>query len=169
MIIAGTGHRPDKLQDNWGQYEKLTLPRLTFIAKKYFEIMEPEIVISGTALGWDTAIALAAIELKIPLHCYVPFEGYHKRWAAKSQTTYFYILNSSNCYYPDNEKEDIERDYAEVCRLLQQRNADMLDNCDRVVALWNGTKGGTANAVKLAAKKELPVDNLWECWITLST
>ncbi|MBD2505253.1 hypothetical protein H6G83_32415 [Anabaena azotica FACHB-119] len=53
-IIAATGHRPTKL----GGYSPAVLSRLTDLATAYFERISPTQVISGMALGWDTAIAI---------------------------------------------------------------------------------------------------------------
>lgn len=64
MIIAATGHRPDKL----GGYDDDVMKRLKDLARGYLEKQEVLAeVISGMAQGWDTAIALVAIELEIPL------------------------------------------------------------------------------------------------------
>ena len=34
--------------------------------------------------------------------------------------------------------------------LMQKRNEYMVDNCDLLIAVWDGTSGGTANCVKYA-------------------
>jgi uncharacterized phage-like protein YoqJ len=166
MIICGTGHRPQKLQENWGQYNSLTLPRLTALAKNYFTIKKPNVIISGMALGWDTAIALAALELGIELHCYVPFDGCHIRWTKDSQNTFQKILEQGQVFYPEGEECFRERSFKEVSRLLMSRNTDMLNVSNAVVALWNGdNSGGTADAIKKAKALNIPVDNLWNSWI----
>lgn len=166
-IICATGHRPQKLQDNWGQYSSLTLPRLTKLAAKYFELTQPEVVISGMALGWDTAVALAAIKQGIKLHAYVPFNGHHARWKQDSQDTFHLILSKATVVsYPKGEDVKRLRTSLEVSKLLMNRNTDMLNASDRVVALWNGdNKGGTADAIRKAKRMRLQVDNLWKSWV----
>ena len=37
---------------------------------------------------------------------------------------------------------------------MDLRNRYMVDNSDLVIAVWNGTKGGTCNCVKYAKKKD---------------
>ena len=37
---------------------------------------------------------------------------------------------------------------------MQKRNEFMVDNCDILIALWNGTSGGTKNCINYAKKKE---------------
>ena len=71
MIIAATGHRPDKL----GGYGSIVADRLFHLAYETLEELAPTLVISGMALGWDMAVAEAAFCLDIPFHAYRPFEG----------------------------------------------------------------------------------------------
>ena len=52
---------------------------------------------------------------------------------------------------------------------MQVRNKWMVDNSDLVLALWNGTDGGTANCVRYAEKVGKPITNLWERWHESST
>ena len=40
---------------------------------------------------------------------------------------------------------------------MNLRNKYMVDNSDLLLAVWNGKKGGTANTVKYARKKEKEV------------
>ena len=44
------------------------------------------------------------------------------------------------------------------------RNEWMVNNADRVVALWNGTPGGTTGTVNYAKQQGIPIDNLWDKW-----
>ena len=67
MIVAATGHRPNKLAPLSICYSTRVLQRLIDLATAYLEKSNPDAVISGMALGWDTAIAIAAIKLNIPL------------------------------------------------------------------------------------------------------
>jgi hypothetical protein len=70
VIIAVTGHRPGKL----GGYNADVLSRATLLAAKHLRALDPKEVITGMALGWDTACALAAIRLHIPFTAALPFE-----------------------------------------------------------------------------------------------
>ena len=81
MIVAATGHRPDKL----GGYGEAVRDRLIDGAMRYMEQEKPDEVISGMALGWDQAWAIAAIRLGIPLICALPFEGQFSKWPQESQ------------------------------------------------------------------------------------
>lgn len=52
---------------------------------------------------------------------------------------------------------------------MQRRNEWMVDHCTEVVALWDGTPGGTANCLRYANQPaiERPVVNLWPEFVKL--
>jgi hypothetical protein len=55
--------------------------------------------------------------------------------------------------------------YVFVVRLV----INMVDNCDRVIALWDGDGvGGTAGTIVYARNMNKPIDNLWDKWKELS-
>ena len=151
MIIAGTGHRPDKL----GGYSTPVLEKAILVATNWLTINKPDTVISGMALGWDQALAIAAIRLKIPVTAAIPFAGQEFKWPAKSQDLYLRILN--NC-----------AEQVIVCKggfkpaSMQIRNEWMVDHADTILALWNGSSGGTANCVEFARYMKKPIINLWD-------
>lgn len=151
MIIAATGHRPDKL----GGYSKAVLQHLIGGAIGYLEEQKPTMVISGMAQGWDTAWALAALDLKIPLLCALPFEGQFSKWPIESQLLWADIVKRAN-----NVVFVYKGEYA-TWKFLA-RNKWMVDHCDKICALWNGSAGGTAHCVAYAKKKNKLVDNIWD-------
>lgn len=153
MIISGTGHRPDKL----GGYSNEVHERLiaTACAGLGDVIGDVTSVISGGALGWDQALASAALRLNLPLTLALPFPGFWSKWPKSSQD-YLELLVSQ----ADKVVYTSEGGYA--AWKMQVRNQWMVDNSDVVVALWNGTDGGTANCVRYAEKKGKPIVNLWE-------
>jgi len=156
LVVAGTGHRPQKLQSTWSQYESLTLPRLTTLAKNALMQERPVIVISGMALGWDTAIALAAIELEIPLVAAVPCLNHSFKWSQSQQDQWQYICDKAIAVHCP--------DVPYSAAAMQIRNEWMCDRANRMLALWDGSRGGTANCVKYAKKKGIEVKNLWTSW-----
>lgn len=152
MIISGTGHRPDKL----GGYSDDVLVKLKTLA---IDLIPEDTtkIITGMALGWDTALALAAIWRHIPFVAAVPFLGQEKMWPKESQTRYHNLLGAA---------EDVvyvcDQGYAPW--KMQIRNEYMVDHCDTVLALWDGSAGGTSNCVKYAEKKGKPIINIWKHW-----
>lgn len=141
MIVAFSGHRPSKL----GGY---TLPNPTYIhvcqqIEKALKELQPEKVISGMALGIDQWAANIAIKLNIPFIAAIPFIGQEKAWPEASQRTYHALLNKAI------EKIIVcEGGYA--ASKMQIRNQWMTDHCDKLIAVWDGTPGGTGNCVQYA-------------------
>lgn len=104
------------------------------------------------ALGVDTVFALAVLELKlegypIQLHCAIPCQNQDKFWKQPDKERYHMIL----------EKADIvtmvtNAPYTPFC--MQQRNEYMVNHSDKVIAVWNGSSGGTKNCIDYAKKQK---------------
>lgn len=152
-IVAGTGHRPSKL----GGYSKQVREGLIELAESQLLLIEPDIVISGGALGWDQALAEAAYVLDIPYHMYLPFEGFNYKWPKESRRVFADI-----CHYAAYVTYVSEPGYHPA--KLQIRNEIMVDSADMMLALWDGSTGGTANCIKYAEKKGVPVHNCWHLY-----
>ena len=152
MIVAVTGHRPQKL----GGFTNQTFNALTDLARDWLRVNQPSKVISGMALGWDQALAQASVDLGIPLIAAVPFEGFESRWPITSQKAMARLLDQADevevvHLYPGNTA-------------LQLRNEWMVDRADKMLALWDGSWGGTFNCIKYAVKCGRPIENLWSRW-----
>lgn len=154
MIIAGTGHRPEKL----GGYGQDIAHRLVKIAGEYLDELKPDTVISGMALGWDQALAAAAMARGFEWWAYVPFRGQEKMWPDGAKKLYHEMLSRANAVHY-------------VCSpgyagwKMQARNEAMVDHATHVLALWNGDgSGGTWNCVRYAQMTNKPIINAWEKW-----
>lgn len=151
MIYAGTGHRPNKL----GGYSKEAYNILYDIAFEFLNSSAVERVISGMALGWDTALAEAAIDSHIKLTCAIPFRGQEGMWPLESQNKYREIRSKA-----DEIIIVCEGGYASW--KMQTRNIWMTDNCDKILAMYNGDlSGGTYNCIKYAEKQRKEIINLY--------
>lgn len=151
--VAVTGHRPPKL---WG-YD-LSDPHYEHLQK----IFEQHLLNvhctdawTGMALGADTIFARAVLELRarcvdIKLHCAIPCLNHSSRWTRESQQEYDRILSVA-----DEVSLVTRQPYAP--QLMQIRNQYMVDHADEVLALWDGTSGGTGNCVQYAKSKHVPV------------
>lgn len=148
MKICVTGHRPNKLYGyNLSdiRWQKLKEQFKTILVEN--DCTE---AITGMALGVDTVFALAVLELKsdgydIKLHCAIPCKNHSCKWIKESVDQYNNIL----------EKADIVKlvsDEEYKLWLMQKRNEYMVDLADKVIAVWDGSKSGTANCVKYAEK-----------------
>lgn len=133
-----TGHRPNKL----GGYRDSPIQQ--WVRKKLREVLRvrrPPFVISGMALGVDTWWAEAAMQEGIPFHAYLPFRGQESRWPPSSQTHYRELLKAAA------QVLVIEEGGYESWK-MQSRNEAMVRDCGAAIAVWNGSAGGTGNAVR---------------------
>src|SRR3546814_16343192 len=131
VILDATGHRPGKL----GGYGEDVWARLRKGARSFLEReRNATAAISGMALGWDTALALAALDLGVPLTAAVPFSGLEKSWPAASQRRSLSIM---------------ERDVAlaNFCpggfaaHKMKTRNEWMVPTADTFIPLFAGFTG----------------------------
>ena len=145
MIVAFTGHRPDKLPNKETGYK---LPNPTYIyvcqqIEKTLIELKPEKIISGMALGIDQWAAFIAIKLGIPFIAAVPFEGQEKAWSQVSQSIYNKLLSKA-------AERVVVCDGAYAPYKMQLRNEWMVNNCDTLIVFWDKTPGGTGNCVNYA-------------------
>lgn len=150
MTVAGTGHRPNKL----GGYSKQAFNKLIAIVESWLRVNKPDHVISGMALGWDQALAQAAIYCNIPFTAAIPFKGQELAWPKKSQEYYHFLLSRANTV-----KIICEGGYSP--NKMQIRNEWMVDNCDKLLAMYDETPGGTANCIAYANSKGVEIINLY--------
>lgn len=148
MIVSFTGHRPDKLPNKETGYK---LPNPTYIhvcqqLEKTLLDLKPEKAITGMALGIDQWAANICIKLGIPFVAAIPFLGQEKAWPEKSQKTYRALLKKAA-----EQVIVCEGSYAPA--KMQIRNEWMVDHCDTLIAVWDGSSGGTGNCVRYAKSK----------------
>jgi uncharacterized phage-like protein YoqJ len=152
MMVAFTGHRPDKLPDKATGY-KLPNPTYLRICQKLeaaLKELKPEKAISGMALGVDQYAAFVCYKLSIPFIAAVPFIGQETAWPQQSQETYKRLLAlatevvivSEGGYSPAK---------------MQTRNQWMVDRCDTLIAIHDGSKGGTYNCIQYAKSINKPI------------
>jgi uncharacterized phage-like protein YoqJ len=149
MIVSCTGHRPDKL----GGYGPAAQAHVYQIAYDWLETFRPSELCSGMALGWDQACAEAAIVLGIPLVAIVPFAGQEARWPAPSQEHYRLLLAHATRVWQVSTGG-----YDSVKMLI--RNQRLVERGDLLLAMFDGTPGGTQHAVNYAKGLRKPIINL---------
>lgn len=153
VIIAGTGHRPDKL----GGYNMKATMWLHRVATAAVLTAKPDIIISGMAQGWDMALAQCAINMKIPLWAYIPFVGQEQVWPQATRLYYLELLRRA-------EKVVVCSEGGYTKAAMHVRNRRMVNDCDALLALWDGSDGGTANCISYASFIGRPYTNLWEAY-----
>lgn len=143
LTVGCTGHRPTSI----GGY-KIPNPTYSYIEEETRRIiadLKPDLAISGMALGYDQLFAEICIDLGIPFIAAVPFVGQEAIWPKGSQGRYNNLLTKASEIVVVSEGQ-----YA-VWK-LQIRNEYIVNRCDKLIAAWNGSPGGTANCVSYANK-----------------
>lgn len=153
LIVAATGHR----------WQRLDIPRtpetecwLEAIAAAFLEQLRPDRVLSGLALGWDTAVAMASVRLGIPLEACMPGKRGQQeaRWDWGDQGTHEWLVRQSAAHSWIGD----DLPFPKACI---SRDEYMVGRAGLVVALWSGAPSGTGTTVRFAERRKLPVVNLW--------
>jgi len=150
MIVAATGHRPDKLLG----YSSQAAAMLQCFARGRLIELDPDEVIVGMALGWDMAVGYAAADLGIPFIAAIPFRGQQLKWPMDSQLAYATLIAMAA------RIEVVSPGGYEPWK-MQTRNEWMVHKSTKVLALWNGSPGGTANCLRYAEAIGKPIHNVW--------
>jgi uncharacterized phage-like protein YoqJ len=148
VVVTVTGHRPDKL----GGY-KTPNPLYNLVIEelaKAFELFKPDYVITGMSLGVDQWAAELCLNMGIKFVAAVPFENQESKWPPHSQSRYHWLLNQASDRYT------ISPGGYEPWK-MQARNEWMVKSCQHVIAVWNGSPGGTANCLQFAMSLNKPV------------
>lgn len=142
MIISGTGHRPNKLGNDY-TYKSPLCQNIMKCCIKLIETYKPSEIISGMALGFDTMWALMALKCHIPLICAIPHPNQHKVWPKASRDLYERILShAESIVYVTSGP------YEKGCE--QKRNEWMVDRGNLLFGIHDGSFGGTYNCIEYA-------------------
>lgn len=144
-----TGHRPEKLQATEDEVKQWLEQQIdTAIADGFTTF------ISGCAMGvdiWAGQIVLRKKAENAELHLIAatPWPGFAARWKDEWRNKYNDLLRNADLV-------------VNVCDhyhggVFQQRNEWMVDHSNRVIAVYNGTAGGTRNTIEYAGKKGVDV------------
>lgn len=152
--IMITGHRPGKL----GGYTEnpITTWVYTTLESKVLQLRDTygEIVlVSGMALGADTMLAIMAEIHNIPLIAAVPFEGQDSKWYPPAQKLYKKLTMYADSTSDRGGGLVIVSPGGYSPAKMQVRNEWMVDHADKIIAVWDGSSGGTANCVRYALSK----------------
>lgn len=143
ITLGVTGHR------------NLSHPDLTIkqAFTSYLKLLQPKLVLTGVALGYDQLCAECCIELNIPFTAAVPFDGQEDLWSSDMKVKFYNILLKT--------KEVVVVNPGPYERWkLNARNCWIVDHCDCICSYLIESKGGTKHCVDYALKKNKPVFNL---------
>jgi uncharacterized phage-like protein YoqJ len=143
-----TGHRPDKLIRSKEQIAKdLTAAIDNAISDGYCTF------ISGMAMGVDIWAAQIVLEKKtvlpdLYLICALPFPRFGDRWSSQWSDVYHEIIRQADLV------KSISPSFSYAS--YQKRNEWMVNHSGRVIAVYNGSSGGTRNTVEYAQRNNVP-------------
>ena len=144
-----TGHRPEKLAaPEWQIKRELEREIRQAIADGL------DVFITGMARGVDIWAAEIVLNLRdsgmpIRLMCASPFDGFERSWNEEWQQRYRQIMASAD------HTLFICKGYSRSC--FQIRNEWMVNHSARVIAVFNGEKGGTKNTIDYAQRKAVAI------------
>jgi uncharacterized phage-like protein YoqJ len=154
MILGFTGHRPNSLP---GKYSERTYQALLDTANFVLTQYRPTAVISGFAIGWDTAIAECAIKQNIALIAAIPCQSQSCQWPKSSQIKYWQLLDKASYV------NIISSSYSP--QAMQLRNQYIVDRCHQLMALWHQGSSGTAHCVNYALRMNRLTFNCWDTFL----
>ena len=147
--VCFTGHRPEKLTRD----EKSVMKDLEKEIRKAVSD-GLNVFITGMARGVDIWAAQIVLKLRdegcnVRLICACPYEGFERSWSQEWQKAYREILTVADFV------KYVCNGYGPAC--FQIRNEWMVNHSARVIAVFNGEKGGTKNTMDYATKIGVPV------------
>ena len=151
MRVAFTGHRPEQLNMMRNELSKSgqALQDLIWREVRKQEKAGADTFLCGAARGADIIcgeIVLAekhTTDPQLKLICAIPFRGQADRWSPEWKLRYRELLRGADRIV--QLCEQYQRDCFHI------RNRYLVDNCDVLIAIYNGgDTGGTAYTVKYA-------------------
>lgn len=161
-IIGFTGHRP-KGKYSW-MYDitgPLSLELARIVRDEILKVHQANpgvLCLTGGALGFDQIAGYAANSLQAHgvrhIVC-IPYYNQWGMWSSSSKRYYEAIVNNATGYrYVDitdklRDKEHMRShlNYEMARRLLLHRSEHMMTRADRMIAFFDGSRGGTYHAV----------------------
>ena len=144
-----TGHRP----------EKLTAPEWLVKRELEREIRQAiadglDVFITGMARGVDIWAAEVVLDLReagapIRLMCASPFDGFERNWSEDWQCRYRTVMQAAD------HTLFVCPQYSRNC--FQIRNEWMVNHSARVIAVFNGDRGGTKNTINYAMRQRIDI------------
>ena len=156
-ICCFTGHRPHKIPWLADPHHPICQILRQVLREKILHKIDQgyDYFISGMALGCDLLCAEVVLSLRsdfpdIKLECALPCPQQTKFWTDEQRNIYQEILSESNYI------NIMSPNYSTAC--LHIRNNYMVKKSDSLIAIWDGSPGGTKNTITLAQKHHISVD-----------
>lgn len=148
-----TGHRPEKLHLSEAEVCSALEREIHAAIEDGFQTF-----ISGMARGVDIWAAEIVIRLRIegfPIYLIAasPYLGFENMWSSEWKSRYAAVMATADI------ARFISPCYDRGC--FQRRNEWMVDHSSRVIAVFNGEKGGTKNTIDYADQQGIPVISIY--------
>lgn len=141
MIVAFTGHRPERLPETAGH-------KMAILMAELKRLHSDLVVISGMAQGWDTLAAKTAIGLDVPFIAAVPWAGHSHNWPEDHRRQYLELLDKAKHVKIVCDTQEFKP------WVYTKRDEWMVDNSNILVSAWDGVrKGGTWNTIQYAIRR----------------
>lgn len=153
-----TGHRPQKFHFGYDEEYEDCIRLKVVLAREIKAMLDNGVTTFYTGMAMGTDMWCAEIvqsfqedlpKLGIKLNAIIPFEGQANKWSNDYRERYFNILAKA-----DNELI-LNNHYTKAC--MHQRNRYMVDHSTHIIAVFNGSAGGTKNTLDYAKNKNLTI------------
>lgn len=157
MNVCFTGHRPSEF-GGWDIDCPINVQNwLEEYIDKIIKLKGNVTFISGAAQGVDQWAADIVIRKKennpnVKLTMAIPYYDFGRNWPEKAKKRLEEINENADQIVFVHKGNWNNNNY-----LLQLRNEWMVDHSQVVLAVWNGSLGGTRNCVMYAMRQEVPI------------
>lgn len=156
LRCAFTGYRPQKLPFGFDESDDRCEELKKRLRQEIGQLISEGYTyfLSGGALGVDMYAAEIVLEFRkmrpeIYLEMVLPFEGQSKRWEPQ------YRLRHARMFECADKVTLTGKHYS--CECMSRRNRYLVDNCDMLLACYDGKSGGTAMTVEYAMRSGVDV------------
>lgn len=166
--VAFTGHRPANFNHKYDLKDPIYDPIKEELNRNIEALINDghDTFITGGALGVDMLAFFCVHKLKakyphIKNKLAIPFKGYYKQWKDDGVKYIKTMIKMMDEFVNVSEQGARYNSGGNVVEQLQLRNEYMIDNCDAVIAVWDGSKSGTHNCIKYAKKNNKKINYVY--------
>jgi uncharacterized phage-like protein YoqJ len=167
LVVCAVGMRPEYLTyfgkaiyypDKAEWYQHMD-KQLVHMLQTWLERYPVKEVFSSLALGFETALAEAALKCHIPFHAVLPFEHLPDKWSSEHKQRFQNLLGKASTTYVVSPGP---------YQPWKQGKALMynLSRCDLVLTLWDEKEKHTKATLKAVEKAQKEMIPMWDHWKT---
>lgn len=164
MVVCFTGHRPNTLPGGYNYFSEPNIALGKALRKEIIKLIEQGAshFICGGALGVDQMAFMVCKKLrdqgyKITIELAIPFKNQPNKWMKDQRDRHEeHIKLADKVTYVDTlpgYKISGLMEGVYSPDKLKIRNNYMIDNCDKVIAVFTGIPSGTMHAINQAKKQ----------------